>query len=289
MPDKSVPSLPDAGPITGTAEYFYLAQTGLDRRLGSQALLDAVRVGRQQCQLILSGANLLLRPFDGTIITINSKSVSIPDAGVTLAPTGLTVNQLYYIYAWMSGTTLTLEASPTIHAVQAGTGIRIKSGDATRTLVGMARPVTGPIFQDSAVNCGVRSYYNRVPRALTKNTTADRSATATAFTEFHTEIRVTGLLWADDLVAATINGAFTVSNANEINRITVGLDSVANTSYVLNAIGGFGIGGALGLTVNYTGVAEGYHTFTAMGSVQTALSTVTLLSGSSLNVGITER
>src|SRR5262245_18511512 len=116
MPDKTVPTLPDAGTLAGT-EYLYVAQGGTDAKLTTQTLINAARGGRQECQLLLSGGNLFLRPFNGNLLTINSKVNTIPDAGVSLGPGGTTVNQLYYVYAWMNGATMTLEASPTAYSV----------------------------------------------------------------------------------------------------------------------------------------------------------------------------
>ena len=79
----------------------------------------------------------MLKPEGGNLIWINGALETIPDAGVTLAPTGNAANTLYYIYAYMSGSTMMLEYSTTGYAVQTGTGVRIKTGDATRTFVGL--------------------------------------------------------------------------------------------------------------------------------------------------------
>jgi hypothetical protein len=42
-----------------------------------------------QCRLVLSGANLLLRPFNGNKLMVGGVFSTIPSAGVSLAPTGL--------------------------------------------------------------------------------------------------------------------------------------------------------------------------------------------------------
>ena len=98
---------------------------------GSAAAPAEKSVPFGQVQLTKSGSNLLLSPFAGNLITINSKVYAVPDAGITLATGGLAASTVYYVYAYDNSGTLTLEASATAYATQAGTGIRIKNGDAT--------------------------------------------------------------------------------------------------------------------------------------------------------------
>src|SRR6202022_3277170 len=114
-----------------------------------------------QCRLTLSGSNLLLSPRNGNKLIINGWHEVVPDAGVTLAPTGLTAGTFYYIYAFMNVGSMTLEASTTTHPTQAGTGGELKSGDATRTLVGAAFTDTGPAWADTFAKCWVLSWFNR--------------------------------------------------------------------------------------------------------------------------------
>src|SRR3990167_11097454 len=59
-----------------------------------------------------------------------------------LAPT-VSSNTLYYIYAYDNSGTTTLEASTTAPATATLHGVRVKSGDESRTLVGMAFAGTG--------------------------------------------------------------------------------------------------------------------------------------------------
>jgi len=116
-----------------------------------------------QCRLSKSGANLLLSRFQGMALTINGLAQVIPAAGVTLAATGLAAGTLYYIYACMGGSGMMLEASTVGHATDAATGAEIKTGDPTRTLVGMARPIAGPAWQDAPNQRFVVSWFNQRP------------------------------------------------------------------------------------------------------------------------------
>jgi len=116
-----------------------------------------------RCMLAKSGANLLLSPKDGNQLLINQVRCTIPSFGVSLAPTGLTPGTLYYIYARDAdgdGVVDALEASTTTHATSSTDGVEIKSGDATRTMVGWAYVVAGPAFADTAQQRLVRTWFN---------------------------------------------------------------------------------------------------------------------------------
>jgi len=90
-----------------------------------------------QCYLSwASASSVTLLPLNGNRLIIDGTSQTIPAAGVSLSNSGLTVSTTYNLYAYMNGSTMTLEASTTAHATSATDGIEIKSGDQTRTFVG---------------------------------------------------------------------------------------------------------------------------------------------------------
>jgi hypothetical protein len=192
------------------------------------SLFQAIAFG--QCRLTLSGGNLLLSRFNGNFLTINAKHYSIPSAGVTLAPSGLTPATLYYIYAYMNSGTMTLESSTTAYATDSTTGVQIKTGDVTRTLVGMARPETGPVFTDTLAKRFVRSWYNDPGVSLQNNFTANR-ATSSPHTdpqEVNSEIRCQFLLWAGERVKATTMGSFVNGNANGTQTTAIGFNTTSS-------------------------------------------------------------
>ncbi|MGE4528146.1 MAG: hypothetical protein AB7D00_07240 [Rhodospirillaceae bacterium] len=130
-----------------------------------------------QCRLVLDGANLRLNPYNGNALIVGGTVRAIPVAGVSLAATGLDADTNYYIYAAMSEGAVILEASTTAHSPDATTGVEIKTGDATRTLVGMARTVAGPAWADSLTQRLVISWFNRRLRPVEINgTTSTTSA-----------------------------------------------------------------------------------------------------------------
>ena len=193
----------------------------------TQALVRSLPTftGHGQCRLVKSGANLVLNPQNGNKLIINGVSQTIPSAGVSLAPTGLTAG-FYYIYAYMSGATMTLEASTTAHATDATTGVEIKAGDATRTLVGAAYSTTAT-FTDQASSRAVLSWFNRKNITGRSFLTTNRTTTSTSIAEINTEARVYFLTWADEAVHASANGSASNATAFQDTRMAIGWDGVA--------------------------------------------------------------
>ncbi|MHC2666588.1 hypothetical protein ACMA5K_24115 [Bradyrhizobium diazoefficiens] len=226
-----------------------------------------------QCRLTLSGGNLVLAPFNGNVLTIAGVPQLVPDAGVSLAATGLTPATTYFIYAFMNSGTMTLEASTTGHATSttAGNkGTEIKSGDNTRTLVGMARPVTGPAWVDSATQAFVLSWFNRGLKGLQNHITATRNVITTAFSEFNSEVRCEFLTWSDEAVTASVAGSGYTPSSSLAVYIAVAFDNASTPEDGMFAFS------EVSATVNTikpcpaTGcrrLSEGYHFATIAGAV----------------------
>jgi len=231
-----------------------------------------------QCRLAKVGANVVISPFNGNKIVIGGFSYAIPSAGVSLAPTGLTVGTLYYIYAYINAGVITLEASTTSHSTDTSNGVEIKTGDNTRSLVGMVRPITGPAFADTITQRFVRSYYNRPSISTLNAFTATRSTASLSFAEVNTEIRSEWLQWADEIPSASIQGSANNTNANIYTLTAIGWDGTpdANTSNSLASA--TGLQGNCSTTGYKSGLAEGYHYVTLMGA-NSAASTANWLSG----------
>jgi hypothetical protein len=236
-----------------------------------------------QCKLSKSGANLILLPYKGNKLTINGTSQSIPAAGITLAPPATTLT-LYYIYAYMNAGVMTLEASTTAHVTDATTGVEIKSGDATRTLVGMARTVTNA-WVDTAAQRFVRSWFNDTGSYCSGAFTANRStASVGAAVELSSEIRNEFLSWSGETIMCKYDGQTSAANASYTNYTSIGIDGVVleestcpNTT-AINVLLQHNIAG--GLMKNT--LAEGYHYATLTG-YNNASQTTTWLGGSTLS------
>jgi hypothetical protein len=226
-----------------------------------------------QCRLTKVSSNIVLSPWNGNILVIDGNAETIPSAGVSLAPSGLTPSTLYYIYAYMSTGTMTLEASTTAAATDTSTGMKIKTGDATRTLVGMVRPIFGPAFVDTAAQRLVKSWFNPLEVAGSGSFTAGRTVSAGSYAEANTEIRNEFLTWANEVVRATFTGSWQSTGG-------------ATTNYLAIAFDGTKSGGALQSSTTLLlpaalatseALTEGYHYATLIGKVSSA--NYTLASG----------
>jgi len=222
-----------------------------------------------QASLALSGGNLVLSPKNGNNLSINGRLWPIPSGGVSLAATSLSAGTTYYIYAYMSGSTMTLEASTTTHATDAATGVEIKSGDATRTLVGMARPVTGPAWVDSAAQRFVRSWFNRRSLSLFNKLAGQGSTGSTTFAELDSTKKVEFLVWSEESVSLNTAGYVTPGAGNVSSAI--GIDGTADLNSASRVAGSAGI---TPINTPYSAnLSEGYHYATQMAASSSGTAT----------------
>jgi len=204
-------------------------------------------------RLTLSGSNLLFAPYKHNLIPINGRLEVIPDAGVTLGIGAAAGSTAYNIYAYMSGSTMTLEFSTTATAVQAGTGVTIKSGDATRTFVGTDTTTSGPAWSTPV------SFFNAASADPLTLTTAASSPPAanTLYKDnipkvWATVSYTTGTPGADD----SFNVSGIVDGGVGVTTVTIDTD-MANTNYC--AIAGVNTdpnGGVIGINARNVGSVQ---------------------------------
>lgn len=248
--------------------------TAQDRDMTIADVLDT----HGRCRLAKSGANLVLSPFNGNTLVINSAIYEIPDAGVSLVPSGLTISTAYYIYAYMNSGTMTLENSTTANAVQAGTGVYIKSGDATRTLVGMEYATGATTWAGYT-----RSWFNEPGYTATGVLTANRTTTSATFAEVNSEIRTNFLVWTGEIVEASIrasayhnSGGGTLVSGLSFDGGTA--EDGAVTVQAATVAADLGIWKNLGGSWHKSGLSEGFHYATMF--VKTSAATMTIIGGS---------
>ena len=226
-----------------------------------------------QCRLVKSGANIVLLPCNGNKVMVNGTVYTIPSSGVSLAPTGLTVGALLYVYLYDNASVLTLEASTTGHSTDTTTGVEIKTGAATRTLVGMVRPITGPAFADTDAQRFVATWFNRPSKRAGQVITSGTNFTTTSYTEVTTNLRSEFLIWGDEVIDADIVGimsngtaATAVGSAISFNSGTVepGMQSAQT-----------GAGQRMNAASNAKKLlTEGYNYMTVFGYVQAGTGTL---------------
>jgi hypothetical protein len=250
------------------------------------------------CRLTLSSGSLKLSPCNGNKLIVNGVVCTVPDAGVTLAATGLTAGTTYFIYATASaGAINALEASTTGHAASttAGNkGVEVKSGDDSRTLVGMARVVTGPAFADSATQRLVVSYFNRRGIGGVNAFTASKTTASTTYAELSSsEGRVEFMTWGDEAVHVGVSGSAFNATDSATTNTSLGFDgTTAEETFVqtFTPPSSGGINSACSLSLVKNGLSEGYHYATILGLVTTGtgnwLGTATVGKRTAITFGV---
>jgi hypothetical protein len=178
-------------------------------------VLDLISAAHGQCRLaFVSATSLKLSPMGGRNLVIDGLLQQVPAAGITISNASLAASTVYYVYARMNAGSMELELSTTGHSTSTG-GIETKTGDTSRTLVGMCRTNASSQFVDDATNLCVLSFFNRRAKIGRAKFTANRTLAANigVFTEVNTEIRVNFLTWADEPVEQAICGGWTVTGA----------------------------------------------------------------------------
>lgn len=176
-------------------------------------VLDLLYPSHGQCRLsFVSSTSVKLSPLGGNNLNIGGLPRKVPEDGVSVSNSGLANSTLYYVYAWIDGSTMALELSATGHSPNTN-GVEIKTGDPTRTLVGMVRTTSSGQFADSDANLLVVSYFNRQRKVGRARFTANRNSGAdpAPYAEINTEIRVNFLTWADESVRQAICGGWTTN------------------------------------------------------------------------------
>jgi len=221
-----------------------------------------------------TGTACTLSPVNGGLMWINGLNYSIPSAGVNLSNGILSANTLYYVYAYMNGLNMTLEASTTGYAA-ASNGVQQKIGAATRTLVGMVYMNGSGQFVSQDGSLQVLTYYMRALKRSRTQFSASRTTTSSSFSEINNEIRNSFLVWANENIDFAISGSFSNSgnggatqisfdgNTGEQESSAVGITSV---SYGL-------LRGAVGISGIKVGLSEGFHYATLFGAAVSGTTT----------------
>jgi len=240
-----------------------------------------------------SATALTFTPYKGSYLALNGAQRVIPSGGIAgLANTSvfvngasgqnLAANTTYFVYAFDNAGTLTADFSTTGHAtsVTAGNvGTEIQNGNDTRSLIGIIRTTAASQFADSVTQRFVRSWFNKQNVYLSNAYTASQSNSSTAMNEVNSQIRISMVVWATDVVLAQFGGN-TYITGSAGGWIAIGWDGVAtaNRWTVASAPDAASGPGAYAgpLVVESRSLSEGYHYVTGNAAV---------LSGSSVVLG----
>lgn len=154
-----------------------------------------------QCQLTKVGTSLVLLPFGGNRLTVNGIPCIVPAAGVSLAASNSAGVFVYIYAAATSGVITSIELSTTVPIAQATTGIKQKTGDSTRTLVGAAYTDAGGAWADTDGKLWVISYFNRRQKASRTQLTVSVTTATVAYFELDTAMRNQFISWNDEIIS----------------------------------------------------------------------------------------
>jgi hypothetical protein len=156
------------GPSTVSADSGNIAKVGSD----SYIYVPAVRFGGRLNYV--SATQLSFTPFNGGYIKINGVAYPIPTGGIAgLTNTGcyidgvignLAAYTIYRVYCFNNAGTLTADFSTTAHVTSTtagNVGTEIKSGNDTRSFIGLIYGGSPYNFTDSTISRYVRTWFNR--------------------------------------------------------------------------------------------------------------------------------
>jgi hypothetical protein len=218
----------------------------------------------------VSATQLAFKPFRGDTIKINGAFYQIPAAGIAgLTNGGLAANTTYYVYAYNNAGVITGEFSTTGHVTSStvgNSGVETKSGDDTRTLIGMIRTNASSQFVDTAANRFVISWFNRRAIQLTGINVSIGGITATSYVELNSGARINFVNWAEEAVAAGYAG-FASANGITNAQATIYLDNIQSQMVMgpLGTIVSSGYAVSLAGTCSFN-TSEGFHSLSLYGS-----------------------
>jgi hypothetical protein len=181
-------------------------------------------------------------------------------------------------------TGLTIELSTTVSAQDATYGHRIKSGDTTRTLVGLLRTIAGPAFADTEAQRFVISHHNRrrIHARKAMNTSADVSTVSAALTELNgSTARAEFLSWADESLAFGCNGGLFSGATGNVGTLAAHIDGVLQSGVGAAATAGGANHADNAAHSGQLSVSEGYHYVSPFGAASGG--TTTFVGGTGVN------
>lgn len=257
VPAANLPAAEDSIPLSqkGQPEGVATLDTGGKVPAGQ---LPAPPLAHGQCRFVyVSATECRLMPYDGNGLVINGRQYRIPSGGVPLpiaavAGANGTAN---YVYAKDDGSGgISLEGVTTGHARHSD-GVEIKSGDFTRTLVGMSFKNASGQFQFDGVIPGVASWFNRYSNVGRGNAyiagTASTSPVSVA-------PAVNAWVWSGEALEYGTAGVISSDTAGVAPSLVMFVDGVADVATygtVPTANGAI----SAGLYAAKTGLVEGFH------------------------------
>lgn len=242
-------------PTTDQGPVFVSGQGNMEWTGSRYVATDA---SHGQCRLMfVSSTECRLMPYNGNGLVINGRQYRIAAGGIPL-PIGAVAGAngtANYVYAKDDGSGgISLEGVTTGHARHSD-GVEIKSGDPTRTLVGMAFKNASGQFQFDGIVPGVASWFNRYSNI--GRGSAYLAGTASA-SPVSVAPAVNTWVWAGEAVEFGTAGVISSDTAGIAPTFTIFLDGVAeNASYGTIPVANGSI--PAGMYAVKGGLDEGFH------------------------------
>lgn len=234
-----------------------------------------------------SATAITFTPKNGSWIKINGLLYEIPSAGIAGgANTSVFVNgsggsnlassTLYYVYAFNNSGTVTFDFSTTTHArstTAGNVGTEIKSGDDTRTFLGLIYTNSSSQFADTGQTRHVASWFNPEKKLATLTYGSSRTLAGSPWTEYNSSDRISWVTIASRPVDIQIQ-CTTSLDAVAILYIGVGIDGTAIRPIRLYAKETSANAEMNMSASNHYEASEGYHYSTIIGGVGSGTATI---------------
>lgn len=258
---------------------------GYNKVLTASGMWTSPNLSHGQVQLVLTSASqvsLISKNGPGGLI-VNGLMLSIATS-ISAFNISLGTSTLYYAYTSSTAgpSSYALELSTTTHTTGSN-GVQVKTGDPTRTYVGMVRTDSSGLFQDSDKQRFVASYFNRQARSLVQPYSGNATI-STSYVQCNSGSICEFLIHMEDLVTVSFMGNASNSTLGAATYMNIGIDS--GTVAVNNDVG------SQASTNNYTvafntqymlSFSEGYHFATALFRVSSNTGTI---NAANMRVGI---
>lgn len=229
--------------------------------VGSQDLV----VPATGARLTFTSATVLtLTPTNGGLLWVNGFNYTVP-ASLTITNGGLLASTLYYVYAFVSGGVIAIDTLSTTGYALAANGMPQKSGDATRTLVGMIQTNGSSQFVSQDGSLWVRSYFQRFLQRTKTKFSSDQTSSNSTLQELSNTIRNSFLVWSGEAVDFRITGNVSYGSGNAVTAISFDGGAAEDEG----TAGGTG-STPIAVSGIKTGLAEGLHYATLFGAVNSS-------------------
>lgn len=253
LPVRFLNDLPatDIGPIAVPTQ-------GQMEWVSGRSRYEVLQGDHGQCEFVyVSSVECRLMPRDGDGLIINGLQYRIDPAGVPLsiADVAGAPGSTNYVYAKDNGAGgFSLESSTTGHSRHTD-GVRIKTGDPTRTLVGVAYKNASSQFQFDDVIPGVASWFNRYGNAGKGQACLVATASSTPVLAAP---GVNTWVWSGEDVIFGTNGVASGTVSGSRPTVTMYLDGTPIISTYGNVATPDGAV-PVGMSGMKSGLAEGFH------------------------------